>query len=117
MAKPMIVTLPFVLLLLDLWPLRRARTATLLWEKLPFLVLSTGVAAIVYFAQKSGGAVELLSARPMGLRVENALVSYIIYIVKMFWPTGLAVLYPYPTNIPAWQALAALLALASIAAL
>ncbi len=116
MAKPMIVTLPFVLLLLDFWPLGRKRTATILWEKIPFLALSAGVAAIVYFAQESGGAVELLSVRPMGVRVENALVSYAVYIATMFWPTGLAVLYPYPVSISLWKAVVAGLMLIGISA-
>ncbi len=117
MAKPMIVTLPFVLLLVDQWPLRRAWTANLIWEKLPFLGLATVSAIVTFLVQKSGGAVELLSIRPMSLRIENALVSYIAYIGQMFWPAKLALLYPYPAHLPEWQAMLAGLILAGISVL
>jgi hypothetical protein len=104
MAKPMIVTLPLVLFLIDLWPLRRKRTAALIWEKVPLMALSAASAVVTFLAQKNGGAVELLTDRPIGLRIENALVSYCAYIGQMFWPAKLAVLYPYPELIPIWQA-------------
>jgi len=100
MAKPMIVTLPLLLLLLDVWPLRR-RLA--LWEKLPFFALAAGSAIATYLVQQNSGAVGALAQYPLGLRVENALVSYVVYAAKMFWPTRLAVFYPYPPEIPAWQ--------------
>jgi tetratricopeptide (TPR) repeat protein len=133
MSKPMVVTLPFVLLLLDIWPLRRlpapgltapigdARIQpvpwkTVLWEKIPFLALSAGVATIAYLTQKSTGSVDMIRV-PAGLRVENALVSYVVYSAKMFWPSNLAVLYPYPSSIPLWQAVCAGLALAGITTL
>ena len=124
MAKPMIVTLPFVLLLLDFWPLRRLsfparaegggkpRMAAILWEKAPLLVLSLAVSVITYLAQNRSGAVKALSAFPIGLRFENAMISYVVYIVQMFWPVRLAVIYPYPRHIPTWQATLAALALA-----
>ena len=124
MAKPMIVTLPFVLLLLDFWPLRRLsfqaraeaggkpRTAAIVLEKAPLLALSLAVAVITYLAQHRGGAVKTLTAFPIGLRFENALISCVVYIVQMFWPARLAVIYPYPRHIPAWQAALAGLALA-----
>lgn len=119
MAKPMVVTLPFALLLLDVWPLRRLRPGGVpwqkaLWEKVPFLALSGGVALATYLVQRTSGAVEHVSVHPIGVRIENALVSYVAYIVKMFWPAKLAVLYPYPPSIPAWQALLAGLAIAGI---
>jgi len=127
LSKPMIVTLPFVLLLLYVWPLRRwelspssdkrslgSRPGSLLWEKIPLVVLSGVVALITYLLQRGSGAVEGLSAFPIGLRMENAIVSYTIYIWKMFWPSGLAVFYPYPLGIPAWQWLLATLAIAGI---
>jgi tetratricopeptide (TPR) repeat protein len=101
MAKPMIVTLPFVLLLLDVWPLRR-RPAIL--EKVPFFALSAAGAMVAYVVQQHSGAVGVLAAFPFGQRVENALVSYVVYIAKMFFPTRLAVFYPYPSDIPLWQA-------------
>ena len=114
MAKPMIVTLPFILLLLDFWPLRRPLTAALLREKVPLFGLSALASAATYQAQRHSGAVESLAAFPPGLRVENALVAYCVYIAKMFWPSGLAVFYPYPAAVPLWQAAMAAAALAGI---
>jgi protein O-mannosyl-transferase len=113
MSKPMIVTLPFVLLLIDVWPLRR-RFA--LREKIPFFALSAASAIVTYLAQAGSGAVDALPI-PLAMRVENALISYCIYIAKMFWPTGLAVFYPYQLDIPAWQAAGAALAILGISAL
>ncbi len=112
LSKPMIVTLPFVLLLVDVWPLRRR---LLLGEKIPFFVLSAASAIVTYLAQAGSGAVEALSV-PFGFRLENGLLSYWIYIEKMFWPAGLAVFYPYPQQIAAWQAAAATLAILAISA-
>jgi protein O-mannosyl-transferase len=133
MSKSMMVTLPFVLLLLDVWPLRRVamgltdgvgkpRTGTIpwqkaVWEKIPFFALSFGAALATYLVQKSHGAVEELAEHPLAMRVENSLISYAVYIVKMFWPTKLALLYPYPSYIPAWQALVATLAVAGVSVL
>lgn len=114
MAKPMIVTLPIVLLLLDVWPLRR-RLA--LWEKVPFFALSAVGAVATYLVQQRSGAVGALAAYPFGQRVENALVSYVVYIAKMFWPTRLAVFYPYPREIPVWQAALAAVVLGSVSVL
>jgi protein O-mannosyl-transferase len=115
MAKPMIVTLPFVLLLLDAWPLGRLRPS---WprirEKLPFFALSAAVSLVTYEVQRAGGAVMTVSAIPLMLRIENALVSYVDYILKMLWPAGLAVFYPYPLSVPAWQVAAAALTIAAI---
>ena len=102
MSKPMVVTLPFVLLLLDFWPLRRL-TWKVLWEKIPFFGLSLAAAVTTYIVQGSAGAVQSVSAFPMGLRVANAAVTYAVYIVKMLWPAGLAVFYPYPASVPVWQ--------------
>jgi tetratricopeptide (TPR) repeat protein len=113
MSKPMMVTLPFVLLLLDIWPLRRR---LLLREKIPFFALSAASAVITYLAQARSGAVDSLHTSLI-LRFENALVSYFIYIAKMFWPVGLAVFYPYPHEIPAWQAFCAAFAIVAISAL
>ena len=115
MAKPMIVTLPLILLLLDVWPLRRVtHIAGRIREKLPFFALSGIIAVVTYEVQHSSGAVMTLGAIPLGLRIENALVSYVAYIVKMLWPSGLAVFYPYPFSLPAWQAAAAGAVLAGI---
>jgi Tfp pilus assembly protein PilF len=114
MAKPMIVTLPFVLLLLDVWPLRRANRLAILWEKLPLFALAAGVSLATYLAQQQGHAVRSFSSLPAGLRVANALVTYIVYIARTFWPAKLAVFYPYSHELPAWRAVAAGMALAGI---
>jgi len=117
MAKPMIVTLPFVLLLLDFWPLRRlpsAKPRLVLLEKLLFLLLSAGIAVVTYIVQQGSRAVK---AFPLELRVENALVSYGVYIWKTFWPVDLAVFYPYPHTVPLWEVTFAGLALASVSVL
>jgi tetratricopeptide (TPR) repeat protein len=123
MAKPMLVTLPFLLLLVDVWPLCRVKDwswpgiARLVLEKIPFLLGAGAAAMVTYLVQQAGGAVRSSDAFPFALRVENALVSYIIYIAKMFWPARLAVFYPYPAEVPAWQAVAAALAIAGISVL
>ncbi len=102
MSKPMVVTLPFVLLLLDIWPLRQPlRSAMRL--KILLLVLSAAGATAAYLVQRSSGAVREVGQFPFGLRVENAVVSYATYIVRMFWPARLAVFYPWPHQLPVWQ--------------
>jgi len=120
MAKPMIVTLPFALLLLDVWPLGRWRwnapsAKRLLLEKLPLLALAAGASVATFMAQRYSGAVAPLAGMPLALRLENALVSYLRYIGDMFWPAGLAVLYPNnPHALPVYEVVAAGLALAGI---
>jgi Flp pilus assembly protein TadD len=101
MSKPMLVTLPFLLLLLDYWPLRRVAgdkwqvtCGKLVIEKIPFFVLSAASCAVTYLAQKQGGAMVLMAGQPFPARVENALVSYGRYLGKLFWPENLAVVYP-----------------------
>jgi tetratricopeptide (TPR) repeat protein len=111
MSKPMVVTLPLVLFLLDIWPLRQPLRSAMR-VKIPMLVLSAAGATAAYLVQRSGGAVREVAQIPLGLRVENAVVSYAAYIVDMFWPARLAVFYPYPHHLPVWQiALSALLLL------
>jgi len=104
MAKPMLVTLPFVLLLLDYWPLERFRRRTLFYligEKIPFFVLSAASSVVTFLVQRSSLAVVSLNMLPLKFRILNALVSYIEYIEKMFWPSRLAVFYPHASrNIP-----------------
>jgi len=126
MAKPMIVTLPFVLLLLDVWPLGRAKlpwrwnapsAKRLLLEKLPLLALAAGASVVTFLAQRHGGAVAPLAGTPLALRLENALVSYLVYIGDMLWPAGLAVLYPLPRTLPILGVAAAGLVLAGISLL
>lgn len=122
MAKPMIVTLPFVLLLVNVWPLGRPRTWALLREKLPLFALSAGAAIATYLVQRASGAVRALDLFPLGLRIENALVTYVIYIARTIWPARLAAFYPYPAQVhpaqaPLWQAALAGLLLALISVL
>jgi tetratricopeptide (TPR) repeat protein len=97
MAKPMVVTLPCVLLLLDYWPLARLRQLwrKAIWEKLPLLGLSGAAAAVTYMVQEHAGAVKAL---PLETRLANATLSYTLYILKTFWPSRLAVFYPYPRS-------------------
>jgi Flp pilus assembly protein TadD len=147
MAKPMLVTLPFVLLLLDYWPLGRWQKAlqpgllpvsndsglvkkkgkqlrvdsgkekkislslmsrakiirSLLWEKGPFIFLSTVSSILTIWAQSKGGAVASLEKLPLIDRILNAIVSYIQYLMKIFWPVDLAVFYTYRQLLPSWQ--------------
>lgn len=98
MSKSMLVTLPFVMLLLDYWPLARLKTSTfrlLLLEKVPFFALTIAFCAITYLVQKNAGAVVALKYFPLPARLANAMVSYAHYLEKTFWPASLAMLYPY----------------------
>ena len=118
MAKPMILTLPLVFLLLDIWPLGRGVQWRERWrEKIPLFALSAASAVVTLLVQQAGGAVRTSEQFPFLLRVENAAVSYVVYIFKWFWPTRLAVFYPYPVGIAGWQAVAATLAIAAITAI
>ena len=117
MSKPMMVTLPFVLLLLDVWPLRRANRMAILWEKIPLFALAAGESLVTFLAQEQGRAVRSLSTVPLGLRLENALISYVVYIARMLWPVHLAVFYPYSHDLPAWGVAGAAVALAGISIL
>ncbi len=116
MSKPMIVTLPFLLLMLDAWPLRRLSRAAVV-EKIPFFALAGVSAAVTYLVQQSSGAVKEISRLPMGPRIENALVSCAVYCLKTIWPSGLAVFYPYPAAFAWWMVAAAGLALALVTVL
>ncbi len=128
LAKPMLVTLPFVLLLLDFWPLRRfggeadprnrrlMPPAALLREKLPLFALAAASCVVTWIAQQRGGAVLALDSIPLGARLANASVAYLTYLVRMFWPMRLGALYPLSVSIPAWQVLGSLAALAGISA-
>lgn len=113
MAKPMLVTLPFVLLLLDYWPLGRFSGRgfsvwRLLLEKIPLLILSAVSSVVTFIVQQRGGAVIAGNRLFFDERVLNAIVSYLAYLDKMLWPAGLAVLYPHPVNnIPVFRAVIA----------
>jgi len=123
MAKPMIVTLPFVLLLLDYWPLSRLQDSqvplsktgyALIAEKIPFFVLSILSCGVTLLVQQKGGAVTSFEAYPLWARAANALVSYTVYIKNMVWPLNLAIFYPLPEEISVWQVLSATCFLAAI---
>ncbi|PYJ15463.1 MAG: hypothetical protein DME94_06435 [Verrucomicrobia bacterium] len=128
LAKPMLVTWPFVMLLLDYWPLRRfdltprKEMATKLWpllrEKFPLFALVAASAVITTIAQSHGGAVRTFQDFPIALRLTNALVSYVKYLLLTFWPNDLGVYYPYTTSgTPAWQIICAAFLLIGITAL
>jgi tetratricopeptide (TPR) repeat protein len=124
-SKPMFVTLPFILLLLDYWPLSRfqfgqatvsdephrsmdtrdQKTSSLhlVEEKAPLFLLSAVLSIITVFAQQKGGAVGSLESYSLQSRIANALISYVSYIEKMIWPHHLAVFYPYPEAFPIWK--------------
>jgi tetratricopeptide (TPR) repeat protein len=115
LSKPMLVTLPFVLLLLDAWPLRRFGNLPirrLVLEKVPLFGLVAISSAITFLVQRAEGAVQPLETYSFGARVANALVSYVAYVSKAFWPVRLSPYYPHPgDSLPDWQAGAALAAL------
>ena len=116
LARPTVVTLPLILLLLDVWPLRRPWNARLLWEKAPLLLLSAAVSALTVVAQRGAGAMASLESLPLGTRIAEALVAYGSYLEKTFWPTRLAVFYPHRPLPVAEVAVCALL-LAGVSAL
>ncbi len=121
MAKPMMVTFPFVLLLLDWWPLDRLKENTigkLVLEKIPLLALSIASSIITMIAQQAGGATRSTLQFSLGARIENAIVAYAMYLWKMVWPARLAPMYPYPVDgIPAWHVLLSLIVLLGISAM
>jgi len=117
MSKQMLVTLPFTLLLLDYWPLRRTKATRLVMEKLPYFALSAAASLIAFKVQHQAGAVLSVDSIPLATRAANALISYVAYLVQFFWPSGLAVFYPYPPSLPAWQIAGSALILAVISAL
>jgi Tfp pilus assembly protein PilF len=106
LSKPMLVTLPFILLLLDYWPLERfgkLRTYHLIWEKTPFVLLAAISSVVTFLVQRNWGAVTRLTDVSLTARIGNAFLSYVEYIGKMFWPAGLVYFYPHPgRNISIW---------------
>ncbi|HLW76244.1 MAG TPA: tetratricopeptide repeat protein, partial [Bryobacteraceae bacterium] len=118
LSKPMAVTLPFLLLVLDWWPLRRfAKTsvARLVIEKIPLIALAIAASVVTFMVER--GAAAVMEGIPVDLRLENAILSYVIYLWKSIWPADLAVFYPYPSAIALWQCALAALLLAAITAL
>lgn len=130
MSKPMLVTWPFVMLLLDYWPLNRIKTPLfpvpallremkpLVKEKVPFFALIVALSAVTYMVQTRGGAVGSVEAIPMIQRIGNALVSFCNYAIMTIWPFGNAAFYPHPFHmLPVWKALLCLAVLIAISVL
>ena len=135
MSKPMVVTFPFLLLVLDYWPLRRfdpprlrgvsRRQLTvvgralgrLVVEKLPLFALSAAASVVTFVVQKNSGAVGSVETFSLSARAANAVVAYATYLWKAVWPVRLSVLYPYRIGIPAWEVLGALAVLVVISAM
>jgi hypothetical protein len=130
MAKTMLVTLPFALMLLDFWPLNRFQiippqrsvdwvlpttlpVSRLIYEKIALFIVAAASCMVTVYAQTSGGAVSSIGSYPLQVRLLNALVSYATYIGKTFWPVKLAVFYPHPGYWPLWQILASGLVVAT----
>jgi len=133
MAKPMLVTFPFILILLDFWPLnrfyyhnavfqpdagtalKRQRPLQLILEKIPLLIPVAITAVLTLWSQQSYKGVASLATYPLSVRIANALVSYVHYVVKAFWPLNLAVYYPHPGDtLSMWQILGAMLLVAGV---
>ena len=134
MSKPMLVTLPFILLMLDFWPLgrfchiheswnvvtgqqtnKRLGILRLLWEKVPFFALAVVSSVVTFIVQERSGAVKLLEQYSIQTRIINAFVAYTEYMLNMIWPVELAVLYPHPGNsLSLWKGVVAGLALVLI---
>lgn len=126
MSKPMLVTLPCVLLLVDFWPLQRfslwprtdwrTRLLPCVWEKIPFFALTLASSILTFVAQKQGSAVVGLQSLPITTRALNAALGYAGYLAKSLWPTQLSVFYPFPAELPYGKAFLALAVLAGISA-
>ena len=126
LSKPSLVVFPFVLLLLDAWPLGRiagsgaalrASLRRVLLEKIPMLLLLVAAISVLTFVlQRDAGAMSALEALSFGARLQNALESYLVYAAKALWPSGLAVFYPYAIG-PPWAGVAAALLLLAVCAL
>lgn len=117
MAKPMLITLPLVLLLLDFWPLSRPMTARLWVEKIPMFVMAAASSVVTLAVQRTGGALGGNDSLPWMERAGNIAVSYVAYLRKTLWPVDLAAFYPYRANVPAWQIAAAASLIAVVSAL
>lgn len=121
MTKPILVTFPFVLLLLDYWPLGRLDSlkafGRLLLEKIPFFILAALISIGTFLAGRYEGTVATFDTLPLSYRIENALLSYVRYMGKMFWPDNLAVFYPYEMSVTVLQVVGATMVLTCISAL
>jgi tetratricopeptide (TPR) repeat protein len=129
MSKPMLVTLPFVLLLLDFWPLKRiinhneinklysqqkSSIRLIILEKVPFFIITALSIYITLYFQQKCGAIAYLDTYPLSSRISNALLSYVLYLWKIIYPCNLAVYYPYPELLPWWQVTGAFLLISAI---
>ncbi|HEX4350777.1 MAG TPA: tetratricopeptide repeat protein, partial [Verrucomicrobiae bacterium] len=114
LAKPMLVTLPFLLLLLDYWPLRRAGWRGLLVEKIPLFILSAASCVVTLWAQNTRGAVVSTNLLPMSLRLANAVWACCWYVAKLAWPADLTVYYPYVNPPLGWAVWVPALALVAV---
>jgi protein O-mannosyl-transferase len=118
LSKPMIVTFPFLLMLLDYWPLgrfngdhlnhyRKQENKKHLWrllqEKIPFLLMSIIISIVTYIAQAQTGAVSSLNALPLPVRIVNSINSYVLYVIHTLFPFNLSIFYPLVSGIPLWQ--------------
>lgn len=140
MVKPMLVTLPFVFLLLDYWPLRRLRVNVLqryasgllegeatqdskgnllqlVMEKVPFLAFSSASIGVSILSSQQIDATVTTDLVPLMLRIANAVVSYLSYLSKIFWPLNMAIFYPFPKDLPVWQVAGSGVLLVAITAL
>ena len=130
MSKPMVVTLPFVLLLLDVWPFNRLplvgfpdrpgrrnfslMAGRLAGEKLPFFALALAASVVTYQVQRGSGAVSSLETLPVQARIANAVIAYVRYLGHCFWPAHLAVIYPYRRHLAVGAVIGAALLLAGL---
>jgi tetratricopeptide (TPR) repeat protein len=113
MAKPMLVTLPFALLLLDRWPLQRKESwRALVVEKLPYLALV--VPAVIMVLRTQSVAMSSAMTVPFSIRLANAAISYVKYVLKTLWPSSLAIVYPYPTSVSSTEAIVCALLLIAL---
>jgi Tfp pilus assembly protein PilF len=123
MSKPMLVTLPMVMLLLDYWPLQRFKVQGsrfkvqgLVMEKIPFFLFSAISCGVTYFVQQRSGAVGAFTVLPLAKRIDNVFVSYARYLGKTIWPMTLAIPYPHPGHWPFWLVLSTVMLFASLCA-
>lgn len=119
LAKPMLVTLPIVLLLLDFWPLGRNGLRALIFEKVPFFLLALASSVVTFLVQQGGGAVARIEQVPADLRIANAIVAVPTYLFRTVWPLRLAAFYPFELALPGLKVAgaAALIALVTGAAI
>jgi tetratricopeptide (TPR) repeat protein len=124
LSKPMLVTLPFVLLLFDYWPLERIKSGSekeillkIIIEKVPLIMLSLISVIVSSFSLKYARIFVSQESVPFDLRIANALVSYLKYIAKIVWPQNLAVYYPFPSAVPLWHVIGSVIFILAVSTL